>query len=135
MLILVFIGGTLQPNYLHVLDKTPEKRDLLELLSEVQDKWHSIGEMLGVNNANLRGLRQSNSSDSEKLSETLQYWIDSVSSPVTWGTIVEVLCTKHINLPRVANEIRDTLSTQLYNRYRHGQCNLNFNIMVIYYCF
>ena len=112
-------------NYRHVyvLDKTPEKRDLLELLSEVQDRWRSIGEVLGVNNAYLKGLQHNGLPNSEKLSDTLQYWIDSVSSPVTWGTIVKVLHTEYINLPRVANKIQDKLSTQLYNKYCHRQSN------------
>ena len=113
-----------------VLDKTPEKHDLLELLSEVRYKWFDIGEMLGVNFADLRGLHQSNFPDSEKLSGTLQYWIDSVSSPVTWGTIVEVLRTG-LSLPRVADKIEDKLSTQLYNKYCHRPSNVNFPDIII----
>ena len=123
-----FIGGALQPtqqlNYRHVLDKTPEKCDLLELLSEIQYRWRPIGEVLHVNAASLESLHQSNLPDSEKLSATLQCWIDSVSSPVTWATIIEALRNNHIDLPRVANEIQNKLSTQLYNKYCHRQCNI-----------
>ena len=108
-----------------VLDKTPEKHDLLELLSEIQDRWFDIGEMLKVNNATLRSL-ETNYSASRKLADTLQHWIDSVSSPVTWGTIVEVLRTDYINLPRVADKIEDKLSTQLYDKYCHRSSNVNF---------
>ena len=113
----------------NVLDKTPEKYDLLELLAEVQDRWLDIGEMLKVNNASLKGLRQSNLPDSTKLADTLQHWIDSASSPVTWGTIVEVLHTDYINLPRVADKIEDKLSTQLYDKYCHRPTEGKSNVM------
>ena len=123
-----FVGGTVQstqqPCLRDVLDKTPMKRDLLELLSEVQDKWFGIGEMLKVDNTNLRSLRNSNHPDDERLADTLQYWIDGVSSPITWGTIVEMLRTNYINLPRVADKIEDKLSTQLYDKYCHSRCNV-----------
>ena len=114
-----------------VLDKTPEKCDLLELLSEIQDRWFDVGEMLKVNNATLRSLHETNCSASRKLADTLQHWINSVSSPVTWGTIVEVLRTDYINLPRVANKIEDKLSTQLYDKYCHRPSNVNFPGIII----
>ena len=127
-----FVGSTVQSTHLrNVLDKTPEKYDLLELLAEVQDRWFDIGEMLKVNNASLKCLRQSNLSDSTKLADTLQLWIDSASSPVTWGTIVEVLRTDYINLPRVADKIEDKLSTQLYDKYCHRPSNVNFRGIII----
>ena len=124
-----FVGSTVQSTHLRdVLDKTPKKHDLLELLAEVQDRWFVIGEMLKVDNTNLRSLRQSSLPDSEKLADTLQHWIDSASSPVTWGTIVEVLRTDYINLPRVAYKIEDKLSTQLYC---HTPSNVNFPGIII----
>ena len=124
-----FVGSTVHLR--DILDKTPKKRDLLELLAEVQDRWFVIGEMLKVDNTNLRRLHQSNLPDSEKLADTLQHWIDSVSSPVTWDTIVEVLRTDYINLPRVADKIEDKLSTQLYNKYCHTPSNVNFPGIII----
>ena len=114
-----------------VLGKKPEKYDLLVLLSEVRDRWFDIGEMLKVNNINLRNLRHSNLPESEKLADTLQYWIDSASSPVTWGTIVEVLRTDYVNLPRVADKIEDKLSTQLYDKYCPRPSNVNFPDIII----
>ena len=124
---LYFLGSTVQSTHLRdILDKTPEKRDLLELLAEVQDRWYDMGEILGVHNADLRNLRLSNLHNSTRLADTLQHWIDSASSPVTWGTIVEVLCTDFIKLPRVADKIEDKLSTQLYDKYCHRPSNVNF---------
>ena len=126
-----YLGSTVpQSTHLRdVLDKTPEKCDLLELLSEVKDKWFDIGKMLEIDNATLRSLHENNHySASRKLADTLQHWIDSA---VTWGTIVEVLRTSFINLPRVANKIEDKLSTQLYDKYCHRPSNVNFPGIII----
>ena len=83
--------------------------------------------MLRVSGADLSDLRYSGLTDSEKLSDTLQCWIDSPSSsPVTWGTIVKVLRTDFINLPGVADKIQEKLSTELYDKYCHRQSNVNF---------
>ena len=74
--------------------------------------------MLGVSIADLRGLRQGNLPDDQRLSDTLQYWMDTESSPVTWHTIIDVLCDDFINQPRVANKIQNKLFTELYHNYQ-----------------
>ena len=127
-----FVGNTVQSIHLRdILGKKPEKYDLLELLAEVKDKWFDIGEMLKVDHATLRSLHETSYSTRRKLADTLQHWIDSVSSPVTWGTIVEVLRTNYINLPGVADKIEDKLSTQLYDKYCHRPSNVNFPGIII----
>ena len=48
-IILMFVGGAVQSTQQRdVLDKTPEKYDLLPLLAEIKDQWFPIGEMLRV---------------------------------------------------------------------------------------
>ena len=88
------------------------------MLSEVKDHWYSIGEMLDVSGADLRGLQQSNLPNDRRLSETLQCWIDTESSPVTWRNILDVLRGDFINQPRVADKIQDKLLTELYHKYQ-----------------
>ena len=73
-IILMFVGGAVQSTQQRdVLDKTPEKYDLLPLLAEIKDQWFPIGEMLCVSCADLRGLHQVNLSNNERLSATLRY--------------------------------------------------------------
>ena len=118
-IILMFVGGAVQSTQQRdVLDKTPEKYDLLPLLAEIKDQWFPIGEMLRVSGADLRVLRQSNLPVEQRLSDTLQYWIDSKSSPVTWRNILAMLRGDFINQPRVANKIQDKLFTELYHKYQ-----------------
>ena len=95
-----------------ILDMTPDKRDLLEVLAEIKHMWYPVGEMLGVGRADLEGLHSSNRPDNERLSATLQYWMDTKPSPVTWGTILKVLRSDYIGQPRVADKIQHKLSLQ-----------------------
>ena len=75
--------------------------------------------MLGVSIADLRGLRHGKLPDDQSLSETLQYWMDTESSPVTWHTIIDVLRDDFINQPRVADKIQQNkLFTELYHNYQ-----------------
>ena len=120
-IILMFVGGAVQSTQQRdALDKTPEKYDLLPLLAEIKDQCQGfpIGEMLCVSCADLRGLHQVNLPSNERLSATLQYWMDSMSSPVTWRNILDVLRGDFINQPRVANKIQNKLFTELYHKYQ-----------------
>ena len=118
-IILMFVGGAVQSTQQRdVLDKTPEKYDLLPLLAEIKDQWFPIGEMLRVSGADLRGLHRENLPNNERLSATLQYWMDSKSSPVTWRNILDVLRGDFINQPRVADKIQDKLFTELFHKYQ-----------------
>ena len=53
-----------------ILDMTPNKRDLLELLAEIKHMWYPVGEMLGVGRADLEGLHSSNRPDNETVSHS-----------------------------------------------------------------
>ena len=119
-IILMFVGGAVQSTQQRdVLDKVPEKYDLLPLLAEIKDQWFPIGEMLHVSGANLRGLQsRAIFLTIKRLSATLQYWMDSKSSPVTWCNILDVLRGDFINQPRVADKIQDKLFTELYHKYQ-----------------
>ena len=88
------------------------------MLSEVKDHWYSIGEMLDVSGADLRVLCQGNLPIEQRLSDTLQCWMDTESSPVTWRNILDVLRGDFINQPRVADKIQDKLLTELYHKYQ-----------------
>ena len=92
-------------------EKTPKKHDLVEQLAGIKDKWYSLGTMLGVDDADLRGLRHSNLPDDVRLSDTLQYWMDTKPSLVTWGTILKVLRSDYIDQPGLADKIQHRLAT------------------------
>ena len=79
-------------NFQHVLDKKPDKVDLLNLLVSYDDLWAEIGEGLKVDGRHIRGLRQtSGMSNKIKLSTILQSWMDTLCSEVTWDNVKQAL--------------------------------------------
>ena len=73
------------------VEKAPEERHLLELLSAVSDKWYEIGVLLGVPDSDLNGLTTGNLSNTVKLSKVLQKWIKLRNNPVKWESVIAVV--------------------------------------------
>ena len=73
------------------VEKAPEERHLLELLSAVSDKWYEIGELLKVPECDLNGLTTGNLSNTVKLSKVLQKWINMRNNPVQWKIVIAVV--------------------------------------------
>lgn len=73
------------------VEKAPEERHLLELLSAVSDKWYEIGVLLGVPDNELDGLSTGNMSNTVKLSKVLQKWIKMRKNPVKWESVIAVV--------------------------------------------
>ena len=73
------------------VEKAPEKRHLLELLSDANDKWHEIGVLLEVPDCDLNSLATGNLSNIVKLSKVLEKWIKLRSNPVKWKRVIAVV--------------------------------------------
>ena len=83
--------------------KEPELKDLMMVLAEIQSQWSTLGTALNVPEEMLP-VNQQNVPDNVKLKATLQAWIDTRSSPVTWKTVMEAVESPIINR-RVGDEI------------------------------
>ena len=88
-------------------------------MSDIKHKWHPIGEMLRVKNDDLESIRYNNAiDDNGRLSDVLQKWISAKPSPVTWGKIIQVLRSKHVNELRIADQIVHNLcNAARYEKY------------------
>ena len=60
-------------------------------MSSIAFKWYIIGECLGIQYKHLASLQGKNSSDIDKLAEVLQLWMDTMSKPMTWNTILQTI--------------------------------------------
>ena len=88
------------------------------MLADHSHMWHKIGVALEVRGDVLGGLSHSNDDDMDKLCKVLQSWKETLSSPVTWENIIDVLNSRIVNLRAVAKRIQDTLSQpKYYNKY------------------
>ena len=88
------IGTDNEVDVSKVLNKIPDKQDLVNLLADVIDVWENIGIVLKVSNGKLQSLRYSYLNETLKLGDMLQSWLDEGPTPVTWSTIISALESK-----------------------------------------
>ena len=118
MYLISYFNSLPPDNYKAILDKKPDKVDLLRCLVDYQYEWRAIGRGLRVRNGELESLQRSNKPDKEKLAEVLQLWYDSCSSPYTWRNIITVLESSDVNLKKAVEEICSMLSeVEMYKKY------------------
>ena len=87
------------------------------VLAEIQSQWSTLGTALNVPEEMLP-VNQQSVPDNVKLKATLQAWIDTRSSPVTWKTVMEAVKSPIINNRRVGDEIRKYLcQDQIFHKY------------------
>lgn len=101
-----------------ILNKSPEKHDLVELLADYNFMYFEIGEYLKVPNATLMGLKHSVDPNMVKLSQVLQKWIETQRSDYTWKTILDMIRSKTFGgNVELLEEIEEKLTTTLYDKY------------------
>ena len=101
-----------------ILNKSPEKHDLVELLADYNFMYYEIGVYLKVPNATLMGLQRSRESDTVKLSQVLQKWIETQRSDYIWKTIIDMIKSKTFgDNVDLLKEIEEKLTTTLYDKY------------------
>ena len=100
-----------------MLENAPEKSDLLSLMSGIHNRWYTIGICLEIENGELDSL-YNYQYDDVKLSKVLQLWMERMTKPVTWNTILEVIGSPPIQNKSVVMEIENFLECEyLYNNY------------------
>ena len=79
-------------------------------MANINDKWNEIGIALGVEENVLSGLRQSQNTNTVKLSEVINSWITTKSkTTVTWETVISAIGGPVVNNKQKAMEIREYL--------------------------
>ena len=85
---------------------------MLNLLAPAAARWEEIGSGLKVAPGAIESLQQSNKRPINKLSEVLQTWMDTWSSPVTWENIIKVVDSATVGKKDEAQAIRDFLKEE-----------------------
>ena len=112
------IGADNEVDLSKVLNKIPDKQDLVNLLADVIDVWENIGIVLKVSNGKLQSLRYSYLNEALKLADMLQSWLDERPTPVTWSTVISALESKIVSKKQTAMEILQFLSQpDVYSKY------------------
>ena len=82
---------------------------MLNLLAPAAARWEDIGAGLKVAAGAIESLQQSNKRPINKLSEVLQTWMDTWSSPVTWENIIKVVDSAAVGKKDEAQAMKDFL--------------------------
>ena len=82
--------------------------ELSNELVDVTDKWRPFGVQLRISNSKLNVIEKNNSSEEERFSAVLEYWMDNPSekAPLTWETIVKALESPNVEKGALAKKIR-----------------------------
>ena len=86
----------------------PEKKELLQFLTQIKSKWPEIGMALDVSSDDRESIRRVPQSDVICLDAVLQIWMDRDES-VTWQVVIEALEGSIVGNPRIAKEIKESL--------------------------
>ena len=88
-----------------ILNTVPDEHILLELIANIDDKWHEIGLSLNLPRNVLNHLKQRQDSNIIKLSEVIHTWLTTQSLPVTWKTIITAIKGGFVKNKEKADEI------------------------------
>ena len=70
------------------MKKEPNLTDLLTLLADIEYEWQKIGIALEVKQSVLESCDRSNKDDGYKLLKVIKTWKTSMTSEVTWETVI-----------------------------------------------
>ena len=93
-----------------ILRQAPDKKEVLEILSNISARWHHIGLALGVNSNDLENIETDAQDHTIKLSKVIEKWITTQSSPVSWKTLISAIEGPIVNDKQKATEIRHYLN-------------------------
>ena len=92
------------------MNKKPDKKDLLDQLANIAHEWHEIGLELQVEGSVLNNLECEKYSNILKLDYVIQSWMDTMSSDITWQTIINAIGGRIVNNRATTNMIRNFLA-------------------------
>ena len=93
-----------------ILNQTPKLYQLRNLLADISSRWREIGLALGISDNDLDNISSVVQDNKSKLCKMITKWIETQSSPVTWGTIIFAIEGPIVDNKRKVDEIREFLA-------------------------
>ena len=99
-----------------VLQKKPDKLDLLKILATIDAKWQEIGTALNISNNDLSGIAKG-VSNTVRLSLVIEKWMET-STSITWQTIIAAIGGPIVdNCNKVTEICRFLAEPENYSKY------------------
>ena len=89
-----------------LLKKEPNLTDLLTLLADIKYEWHNIGIALEVKQSVLESCKRSNEDNGYNLFKVINTWMTSMTSEVTWQSIIAAVESPIVNHKSTAVKMR-----------------------------
>ena len=91
------------------ISKVPAKKDAVEVLMPIKNKWYIIGVTLEVNSADLDNLKDSNNPVEVNLAKMIDKWLDTQAKKATWEVLLKAVEGKIVDSQQTGQNIREFL--------------------------
>ena len=95
---------------------SPTKRELLNLLADINDKWFEIGISLDVSQSVLNSLTNSPLRNTYNLDQVIESWLTTAELHlVTWEAVIDAIKSPIVNNIKKTTEIHEYLTRSKQN--------------------
>ena len=74
-----------------IISKVPARKDAVEVLMPIKNKWYMIGVALEISSGDLDSLKFSNNSVDENLAYLIGTWLDKHGKEATWDVLLKAV--------------------------------------------
>ena len=92
-----------------IISKVPARKDAVELLMPIKDRWYMIGVALKVSLADLDSLKESNNPVEVNLANMIGKWLDTHAKEATWEVLLKAVESKIVYSQQTGQKIREFL--------------------------
>ena len=92
-----------------IISKVPSRRDAIEILMPIKNKWYIIGVALEVSSADLESLKDSHNPIEVNLANMIGKWLDTHAKEATWEVLLKAVEGKIVDSRQTGQKIRDFL--------------------------
>ena len=93
-----------------IISKVPARKDAVEVLMPIKNKWYMIGVALEISSGDLDSLKFSNNSVDENLANMIGTWLDKCGEEATWEVLLDAVEGKIVDSQQTGQMIRDFLN-------------------------
>ena len=101
-----------------IISKVPAKKDIVEVLMPIKDKWYMVGTALDISSTDLDGLKYSSNRVEENLAIMISTWLDKHAKEATWEVLLKAVEGNIVQSQQTGQNIREFLKKHdVFNRY------------------
>ena len=107
MLVLMHIFSTTDTS--SNISKVPTRKDAVEVLMPIKNKWYMIGVALEVSSGDLKSIQDSKSSVEVNLANMIDKWLDTRAKEATWEVLLNAVEGEIVDSKQTGQKIRKFL--------------------------